>query len=93
MLRPSAARGYDRRVTRRFHVIEGTPAEDTPKERVYKRLRAQKVPGMLQCPRCAGREIVETRLGAMWRPGGIKGGVKQYLCATCLLKGERIVVR
>lgn len=87
MLRRSPRRGYNRRMP--LHVIDGTPAPDTPTERVRKRVRAMDTPaGMLQCPRCGGRETLDTRIGATTSGGG----TKQRLCAACFLRGERVVI-
>lgn len=78
---------------RHLHVIQGTPAPDSPKERVRKRLRAMpRVPDVIQCHRCTGMEVIEARLGVMWVNGRAKGGTKVLLCASCLLKGERVVL-
>lgn len=72
---------------RRFHVIDGTPAPDTPAERVRKRVRAMPKPAeMPQCPRCGGREYIETKIGAG------RSATKQRLCVLCLMKGERVVI-
>lgn len=72
---------------RRFHVIDGTPAPDTPAEQVRKRVRAMPKPAaMPQCPRCGGREYIETKIGAG------RSATKQRLCVLCLMKGERVVL-
>lgn len=77
----------------KFEVIEGTPAPDTPVERVRKRVRATPAPAeLLQCHRCAGREVIETRVGMTIRKGRASGGTKTFLCATCHRKGERVVL-
>jgi hypothetical protein len=77
----------------KFTVIQGTQAPDTPKERVRKRVRGLPKPAlMVQCPRCSGREITVTLIGALTVAGKVKGGTKQYLCTACLMKGERVVV-
>lgn len=47
---------------------------------------------MLQCRRCGGREVIETKVGVLWQAGKTKGGTKQILCATCAMKGERVVL-
>jgi len=47
---------------------------------------------MLQCPRCHGREFIETVIGAMLQARRLKGGTRQVICVGCLLKGERVVV-
>lgn len=77
----------------RFHVIHGTPAPDTPAERVRKRVRAApKPPSMIQCHRCGGREVIETKVGMLYKNGRAQGGTKQILCALCFMKGERVVL-
>lgn len=73
-----------------LHLIPSIPKPDAPTK---SRARAASKPAnMLQCPRCHGREVVETILGAMMQAGKLKGGTKQIVCVGCLLKGERIVL-
>ena len=94
-MRPrSSGRVYDARVPKpTLHVIHGTPPPDTPQERVRKRLRKTSKPAALvQCPRCSGREVIETKIGVMKKNGKTTGGTKALLCACCLLKGERVVI-
>ena len=77
----------------KLHVIEGTQPPDTPAERVRRRVRRSAKPDvMLECRRCGGREIIETRIGALYRNGRVSGGTRQYLCALCLSRGERVVL-
>lgn len=77
----------------RFTVIEGTPAPDTPAEQVRNRVRAADKPAaMIQCHRCGGREVIETKIGVMKKNGKPSGGTKQLLCAGCFMKGERVVL-
>ena len=47
---------------------------------------------MLQCHRCGGREVIETKIGVLMQDGKTKGGTKQVLCACCLMRGERVVL-
>lgn len=47
---------------------------------------------MLQCPRCGGREIIETKVGVLYAAGKAKGGTKSLLCADCHRRGERVVL-
>ena len=76
-----------------LHVIPGTPAPDTPAERVRQRIKAHPKPAtMLQCHRCGGREVMVTWIGVLWQDGKTKGGTKQLLCASCFAKGERVVL-
>lgn len=70
-----------------LHVIQGTPAPDTPAEQVRKRVRAMPKPAtMVQCHRCGRREVV------LMKDGKPTGGTKALLCVGCLLKGERVVL-
>lgn len=74
-------------------VIDGTPAPDTPAERVRKRMRATDKPAaMIQCHRCGGREVIETKVGMLFKNGRAQGGTKSILCATCHRNGERVVL-
>ena len=76
-----------------FHVVQGTPAPDTPAEQVRKRVKAMPKPAeMIQCHRCGGREVIETKIGMVYKNGKASGGTKQVLCATCFMKGERVVI-
>ncbi|PLC06400.1 hypothetical protein CY658_05025 [Variovorax sp. RO1] len=62
-------------------------------EKVRQRVRAMPRPAaVLQCNRCGGREMIETKTGMLFKDGKASGGTKQILCAACLLKGERVVV-
>jgi len=77
----------------RFHVIDGTKAPDTPAEEVRKRVRAMPKPAtMVQCHRCGGREVIETKIGVLMKNGKPTGGTKALLCVCCLMKGERVVL-
>lgn len=75
-----------------LRIIPGAAAPDTPTERVRKRLRAAKPPVLLQCPRCACREVIETRIGMLLRDGKASGGTKTRICAACMMQGQRVVV-
>jgi len=66
-------------------------SEPSPSEKVRQRLKAQKPPAILQC-RCGCRELIEVKTGLLFKNGKPSGGTKQYLCAHCLMKGERVVV-
>lgn len=75
-----------------LHVIKGTPPPDTPAEKVRKRVAAHPKPvDMLQCG-CGGREVIEARVGMIFKNGRASGGTKQYLCAGCLMRGRRVVL-
>lgn len=77
----------------RFHVIEGSKPPDTPAEQVRERVRkAPKPVGMIQCHRCGGREVIETKIGMLLKNGKPQGGTKQLLCALCFMKGQRVVL-
>lgn len=77
----------------RFHVIHGTPAPETPVEQVRKRVRAMPRPAtMIQCHRCGGREVIETKTGMLMKDGKPTGGTKSLLCVACLLRGERVTL-
>lgn len=77
----------------KLHLIQGTPAPDTPAEQVRKRVRAMPKPAtMVQCHRCGGREVIETKIGVLMRNGKSTGGTRALICVGCLLKGERVVV-
>lgn len=79
---------------RHLTIIPKTEPIDGPVERSRKRVKAMDVPAqMIQCPRCGGRELIETRIGVLLKRGRATGGTKCLLCAICLLKGERVVVR
>jgi len=72
-----------------LHLVPDAPPPDKPKTRTS---RASKPADMLQCPRCQGREFIETVIGAMLQARTLKGGTRQFVCFGCMLKGERIVV-
>lgn len=77
----------------RLHLIQGTPAPDTPAEQVRKRIRAMPKPAtMVQCHRCGGREVIETKIGVLMRNGKSTGGTRQLLCVGCLLRGDRVLL-
>jgi hypothetical protein len=77
----------------RFHVIQGTPAPDTPVEQARKRVRAMPKPAaMIQCHRCGGREVIETKTGVMLKDGKPTGGTKALLCVGCLMNGQRVLL-
>lgn len=91
MQRHSGALAYDRAVA--LHLIPGTPAPDTPAERTRKKLRAAaRPPELLQCPRCAGREVLVTVTGATIKGGRVSGGTKCWVCAGCHRMGDRVVL-
>ena len=77
----------------KLHVIAGTPAPDSPVEQVRKRIRAMPKPAsMIQCHRCGSREVLEVKIGMIYKAGKAQGGTKQVLCASCFMRGERVVL-
>lgn len=77
----------------KLHLIQGTLAPDTSAEKVRKRVRAMpKPPTMVQCHRCGGREVIETRIGVLMKNGKPTGGTKMLICVGCLLNGERVLL-
>lgn len=72
------------------HLVPATP---NPPEPVNSRAKkASKPADMIQCPRCGGREVIETVIGALIQARKLKGGTRQLICVGCMLKGERIVI-
>ena len=65
--------------------------DPTPVEAVRLRLKAAKPPEMLQC-RCGGREVLVSLTGVLLKDGKPSGGTRQLLCASCFMKGERVVL-
>lgn len=77
----------------KLHLINGTPAPDTPKEQAMKRVRSMPRPAsMIQCHRCGGAEVIVTKVGMMYKDGKATGGTKQILCALCFMRGERVLL-
>ncbi|MES2262110.1 MAG: hypothetical protein V4724_26615 [Pseudomonadota bacterium] len=73
-----------------LHVVPPIPKpDDGPNTR---RKRAAKPEEVLQCRRCSGREVIETVIGASVQGGKLKGGTRQIICVTCMLKGERVLL-
>ena len=76
-----------------LHVVPpAPPPEEDGRKKAAKRITAPRPAEMLECPRCKGREVVPSVIGLMLINGRPRGGTKQYLCVTCLLKGERVVI-
>lgn len=91
MLSRSKKRAYNLGMA--LKLINGSAPPDTPKQRAVDRIkRAPKPVEMLQCPRCGGREVLALKSGVMLQGGKAKGGTEQIVCATCFMKGERIVL-
>ena len=75
----------------RLKLIQGTPAPDTPAQRVLERVKKMPKPAsMAQCPRCGGREFLTTKTGVVIKAGKATGGVPNLVCVNCLARGERI---
>jgi hypothetical protein len=56
-------------------------------------MRAMPKPAsMIQCGRCGSREVLETKIGMLYKNGKASGGTKQILCASCFMRGERVVL-
>lgn len=36
--------------------------------------------------------MIQTKTGVLFKNGKPSGGTLQYICAACVLKGERVVV-
>ncbi len=72
-----------------FRLIHGTPEPEGPR----KRMKAQAKPShIVRCPRCTGLAMIEVKLGMVWKNGKPTGGQKQIVCATCLARGEHMVL-
>lgn len=73
-----------------LHLIPPIPKPDEVPNNRHK--KASKPPEMVQCPRCSGREVIETVIGGMLQGGKLKGVTRQIVCVGCVMKGERIVL-
>ncbi|AMG36255.1 hypothetical protein [Achromobacter xylosoxidans] len=78
-----------------LHLVPDAPKPaETEKDRIRKRIKALPKPqDMIQCPRCGGREVIETRIGVFETARTWKGGTKALLCALCFMRGERVVLK
>jgi len=72
-----------------MHLVKPIPK---PEGRKLRSKAAAKPADMVQCPRCGGREVMETVIGASLVGGKLKGGTRQVVCVGCMLKGERVVL-
>jgi hypothetical protein len=76
-----------------LHVVPPGPAPDDERAQSQRRVKAMAKPAaMLQCPRCGGRETIETRTGVMLVDGKPRGGTKSLICAACHRGGQRVVI-
>lgn len=73
-----------------LHIVPPIPKPAEPANNRAK--RASKPADMVQCPRCGGREVIETVLGAMVQARKLKGGTRQIVCFGCMLNGQRVVL-
>lgn len=74
-------------------LINGTPPPDTPKQRVVDRIKRMPKPAaMIQCHRCGSCEVLALKSGVLLQAGRVKGGTQQIVCATCFMKGERVIL-
>lgn len=77
----------------RFKVIDGTPPPDTREQRVVDRIKAAPKPAdLIQCHRCGCREVLPLTTGAVLKNGKVSGGTTVHVCASCYMKGERVVL-
>lgn len=63
----------------RFRVIDGTPAPDTPAERVRRRMRESADKRRPHCTSCGGHEYIVAQ----------NGRARAKLCVVCLMQGRR----
>lgn len=62
-----------------LHLVKTTP-------------RKRKAGALLECPRCKGREVIESKVGVTIVDGKPRGGTKVLLCAICHRNGERVAL-
>lgn len=67
------------------------PAAEPPDAAVRRRVRVAAASAELRC-RCGSRDAVAVVTGASLFNGRVSGGVKQWLCAACLMQGRRVVL-
>lgn len=72
-----------------LHSVPPAPPPEKPKR---KSATAPKPASMLECRRCNGREVIETKTGVLYQNGKTKGGTKALICAACHRKGERVLL-
>lgn len=82
----SGGPGYDSRVPERPHLTRVPEPDSTPADKVRARItRRQRPEGMLECPRCGGRELFTSRAGVV-----VKGG-KTVTRGTVIVKNGCLV--
>jgi hypothetical protein len=76
-----------------LHVIDGTAKDDDNRQKARKVMQKRpQAACLLRCHRCGGGEVFETKVGMIYKGGKASGGTKQILCASCFMKGERVVL-
>lgn len=76
-----------------LHVIEGAAKDDEPRQKARKVMQKRpQAAHLLRCHRCGGGEVFETKVGVIYKNGKSSGGTKQHLCASCFMRGERVVL-
>jgi len=79
--------------TPKLTVIEGGADENDPRIKAEKVKKARPSAAyVLRCHRCGSTEVIETKVGMIFKNGKAHGGAKQILCAACFMKGERVVL-
>lgn len=66
------------------------PAEPDEKQAAILRIKQLRRPdGLIQCPRCGSRTVMNTVTGAFYRDGRKQGGTKtdENVCYHCHMKG------
>lgn len=95
MLRCSKLLGYDGSMSEKptLHVIQGSVEKDDPRVKAAKvRKRKPAAASLISCHRCGGNAVLEVKLGMVFKDGKASGGTKQLLCASCFMRGERVVI-
>lgn len=62
-----------------------------PPETEKRRQKISKPSHTLQC-RCGSIDVLEIKSGVVLKHGKPSGGTKQIVCASCYLKGDRVVL-
>lgn len=75
-----------------FHVIEGTSEPTNTAKIKQARKERPDAAHLLSCHRCGGNEVIETKVGMIYKNGKAQGGTKQILCAGCFMSGQRVVL-
>ncbi len=75
-----------------LHVIEGSPEQTNTDKLKKARKENPAAAHLLTCHRCGGAEVIETKVGMIFKNGKAQGGTKQIQCAGCFMKGQRVVL-